>query len=77
MKKLKSLQSRNNKENVMKRRFVNLIVVFITLLTQVTAGVTPAYAATSAWQQVGAAGFSAGTANYTSLAFDNGTPYVA
>jgi len=29
------------------------------------------------WKNVGTAGFSAGTAEYTSLAFDNGTPYVA
>jgi len=29
------------------------------------------------WEAVGTAGFSAGTAEYTSLAFDNGIPYVA
>jgi hypothetical protein len=32
----------------------------------------------SAWEQVGAAGFSAGVASFTSLALDNNdTPYVA
>ena len=29
------------------------------------------------WEAIGNAGFSAGTADYTSLAFDNGIPYVA
>ena len=29
------------------------------------------------WKQVGTAGFTAGSAEYISLAFDNGTPYIA
>lgn len=34
-------------------------------------------AAGEGWENVGSAGFSAGTAGYTSLAFYNGEPYVA
>jgi hypothetical protein len=44
----------------------------------ITALVTVPGAAQAGWQQVGAAGFSAGEANAISLAVDkNGTPYVA
>ena len=58
--------------------FLNSIIVLSTLLalTFSNIGITPAYAAET-WQQVGTAGFSAGTAYEISLAFDGSTPYVA
>ncbi|MBI5295028.1 MAG: S-layer homology domain-containing protein [Chloroflexi bacterium] len=62
----------------MKPKFWHSSVILFVLLALAfsTLGVTPALAA-SAWEQVGAAGFSAGTTSYTSLAIDSGgTPYV-
>ena len=47
------------------------------LLVAMLIGATGALAA-DIWQNVGSAGFSAGAADYTSLALDgNGTPYLA
>jgi|GEM_PF-3465161 len=61
----------------MKRTF-NLLVL-LTLLPALAfsaLGVNPVRAA-GGWVTVGLAGFSAGVAWYTSLAMDDGTPYVA
>ncbi len=38
---------------------------------------TPNVLAAASWQNVGSAGFSAGSVSYTSLAFNGSTPYVA
>ena len=51
----------------MKKIFTLCLLAFI--------GVTTASAQT--WQTVGAAGFSAGEADYTTLVFNGSTPYVA
>jgi LPXTG-site transpeptidase (sortase) family protein len=56
-----------------KQKLSLILVLIIALLTA-----TGVFAAANSWQNVGLAGFSAGLARYTSLAFDNSnTPYVA
>ncbi|HED08182.1 MAG TPA: hypothetical protein ENI57_08720, partial [Ignavibacteria bacterium] len=52
------------------KTFTSIIFMFVLILTnQISA---------QQWWNVGSAGFSAGTAYYTSLAIDGGgTPYVA
>ena len=55
--------------------WLRLMAVFVLLLV-VLAPAQPA-GADGNWQYVGTPGFSVGEAGFTSLAFDNGTPYVA
>ncbi len=55
--------------------FIKQLTVSICLLPVLLfGGIGSAYAA---WEKVGTAGFSEGYAEYTSLAFDGSTPYVA
>jgi hypothetical protein len=54
-----------------KRRFTLSLVLIIALLTA-----TIVFAAANSWQNVGLVGFSAGRADYTSLALESsGTPW--
>src|ERR1043165_283968 len=61
------------------KRLFNILTLAIMLVSSVISmGIpTTTVHAASNWQTVGAAGFSAGSAYYTSLAMANGTPYVA
>ena len=60
------------------RLFSVFMIASLLVGMAVSAQTVPPAAAASAWVQVGAAGFSAGRADFTSLVFDNGgTPYVA
>ena len=59
----------------MLRKSKIIVSVLLTLLLMVPT--ISAFAAVSVWETVGTAGFSAGQADYTSLAFNGDTPFVA
>ena len=63
----------------MKSKSLQVVFAVLTIMTLAfsSLGITPASAAAADWVTVGSAGFSAGQAQYTSLAIYNGTPYVA
>ena len=58
------------------QRWFGFAVLLLGLVAFTLISSTSALAASS-WQSVGTAGFSAGLADFTSLAVYNGTPYVA
>ena len=58
-------------------KFFSMLAIFAITITLIGMPASQARADSSGWQNVGSPGFSAGAAEYTSLAFYNGTPYVA
>ena len=58
--------------------FSALLIMAFTAVISCSSPVSSGNPSTPVWQQVGSAGFSAGTATYTSLALNSGgTPYIA